>query len=367
MANIYANSTITIAASASSDSHQGLFRVADPECVGRLLSSDYPIHVRKPLDHRTTRLPLLQRGWVFQESLLSPRIIHFAHDELLWECAECRDCECEGITEEPFGWTEKPLLPKKDYYEVSRRWKILVSRYSGLKLSKPSDIFPAISGIAKSFGEATGWEYLAGMWKETLIQDLLWYKNRPGTRCVPWRAPTFSWASVASRIYHKPLRNPVNVATVLGARCYLVGEDPTGQLERGFVVLSGVLIRATLRYTERNAQGYEDSEEGPKQNAYIAEILPSDGGLTDQHVFWPDFKQAGVEVDDCKTVFCLKMVQAKGQLTCLVLSQRPSTSWEYDGLRGDCEFERVGLMVDTDDTLKAPQHAIEHNAIVKII
>jgi hypothetical protein len=70
-----------------------------------------------------------------------------------------------------------------------------------MALSKPEDIFPAISGLAKSVQKATGWEYIAGLWKEQLMLDLVWstHDSKMATRCVPWRAPSFSWASVQSR------------------------------------------------------------------------------------------------------------------------------------------------------------------------
>jgi hypothetical protein len=30
--------------------------------------------------------PLLERAWAYQERLLSPRVLHFCQDELVWEC-----------------------------------------------------------------------------------------------------------------------------------------------------------------------------------------------------------------------------------------------------------------------------------------
>ena len=32
--------------------------------------------------------PLYQRGWVMQERLLAPRVVHFLHGELIWECSQ---------------------------------------------------------------------------------------------------------------------------------------------------------------------------------------------------------------------------------------------------------------------------------------
>ncbi|KAH6868752.1 heterokaryon incompatibility protein-domain-containing protein, partial [Alternaria rosae] len=178
MASIYANSTLTIAASASSGPHEGLFRVAAPDLIGWSISNFPDIRARKPLQHDSERLPLLERGWVFQERLLSPRVLHFTDHELIWECMEHLDCECQRL-ENPtahFWSVSKQLchpdrwrLLKDDHSEITDVWMRLIMDYFQLALSKPDDIFPAISGIAKSFGEATGWDYFAGMWKQTMI------------------------------------------------------------------------------------------------------------------------------------------------------------------------------------------------------
>jgi hypothetical protein len=41
-----------------------------------------------------TLLPLLGRGWVFQEQRLSPRMLHFTKHEIVWTCGETTACEC---------------------------------------------------------------------------------------------------------------------------------------------------------------------------------------------------------------------------------------------------------------------------------
>jgi hypothetical protein len=38
--------------------------------------------------------PLLTQGWVHQERLLSPRLIHFGPQEISWECRTALYCEC---------------------------------------------------------------------------------------------------------------------------------------------------------------------------------------------------------------------------------------------------------------------------------
>ena len=40
--------------------------------------------------------PLLKRAWVYQERLLSPRVIHFTNSETQFECQTSCECECGG-------------------------------------------------------------------------------------------------------------------------------------------------------------------------------------------------------------------------------------------------------------------------------
>lgn len=312
MARIYVNPTITLAASVSTSAQEGLFQSADFGKFGQPLSTPCDIHVRKPLRHRATDLPLLERGWVFQEHLLSPRILHFGHDELMWECMEFTSWECGGMEEEHSAFQESWLalrnasnpihrrLHKEDRWELCKIWSTLVEEYSRLKLSKPSDIFPAISGIAKSFGEAIGWKYCAGMWKETMIHELLWYVQMPATWCVPWWAPIFSWASVTTTFgIHPDDYNDCNMlATVIRVRCCPTGDDPIGLLKSGWIILSGTLIHAIFRHPCLNFR-------------HGIKTLPSNGGRVFRFRFVGDFdlKQPGHEVNDGETVFCLEVVE----------------------------------------------------------
>ncbi|KAF2803092.1 HET-domain-containing protein, partial [Mytilinidion resinicola] len=116
--------------------------------------------------------PLLRRGWVYQERLLSPRGLHFGPDELVWECATALDCE-----------------------SLIKRWHDIVKEYSGLSLAFSSDRLPALSGLAKQFRKLG--RYYAGMWESSLVQNMLWASGEPGNQLgrPQHRAPFWSWAS----------------------------------------------------------------------------------------------------------------------------------------------------------------------------
>jgi hypothetical protein len=108
MAAIYQNSFITLAATAARSDSDGCFMDTPnirAEYELSALEESEPILVREKLHHwepaqteaSMQRDPLLTRGWVFQERMLSPRTVHFCNRELVWECASLIKCECGGV------------------------------------------------------------------------------------------------------------------------------------------------------------------------------------------------------------------------------------------------------------------------------
>lgn len=51
-----------------------------------IISAGLEEHIDKALFYPVSRMPLLSRGWVLQERLLSPRVVYLGGKELLWEC-----------------------------------------------------------------------------------------------------------------------------------------------------------------------------------------------------------------------------------------------------------------------------------------
>jgi hypothetical protein len=79
----------------------------------------------------------------------------------------------------------------------------LIEYYSARQLTYSSEKLPVISAIAKQ--EANGKTYLAGIWKEDLWFHLAWLVpayagNLLRLRPAPYRAPSWSWAAVDSKV-----------------------------------------------------------------------------------------------------------------------------------------------------------------------
>ncbi|KAF4447929.1 HET-domain-containing protein [Fusarium austroafricanum] len=110
MADIYQNAFITLAATRASSDRGGCFnetiqRVPQYTLESSLRGTTQKIMVREKLTHwempptqRSKDLhPLLTRGWVFQERILSPRVVHFSSREMIWECRQEVACECGSM------------------------------------------------------------------------------------------------------------------------------------------------------------------------------------------------------------------------------------------------------------------------------
>ncbi|KAF5565569.1 hypothetical protein FNAPI_1613 [Fusarium napiforme] len=120
-------------------------------------------------------------------------------------------------------------------------WGDLVSIYANCALTNESDRLIAISGIAKTFQEATKDEYLAGLWRKVIHSDLTW-KTNAGYGAEVIRsdsyAPTWSWASVVggrtslNTVYQKYGGAPISLINIVAERIVSEppGDDPTGLL-----------------------------------------------------------------------------------------------------------------------------------------
>lgn len=101
----------------------------------------------------------------------------------------------------------------------------------------------AISGIVKYFQPLLNDEYIAGLWRRRLISQLLWKVTDPtnSKRVLPYRAPSFSWASMDVEITPGS-RQEVGISIeILDVSITSLTDDVTGQVSDGFLRLRGYL------------------------------------------------------------------------------------------------------------------------------
>jgi hypothetical protein len=105
MGDIYENCLITIAATSANNPTEGCFRNTRCSCLGEPLPGHPGVYIRDrpeyPYDFDLFSWPLIGRAWVFQELNLSPRVIHFGEEEVVWQCR----CRCERESQPNIPWS----------------------------------------------------------------------------------------------------------------------------------------------------------------------------------------------------------------------------------------------------------------------
>jgi hypothetical protein len=269
-----------------------------------------------------SRCPIQKRGWVYQERVLAPRIIHFGCNQLFWECREQRLCEqyphglSRTINDYP-GLTFKQLmdfgrmsldLGPQDLYPCSinrnhasfRIWADVVEEYTRTSLTNPTDKLIAISGIAKSFANATGQTYVAGMWRESLGYALLWKQpdcaayNVDGTlfpQPTTWRAPSWSWASVEGPVECMGMYRDHLLISVQDVVLTHATEDKMGLLTGGWLDLRGALKPMRASHDgdiSSSTAGWRITDLGVQLKALLGQLLYLDFRYLDPSAFGGD-------------------------------------------------------------------------------
>jgi hypothetical protein len=207
--------------------------------------------------------PLLSRGWVYQERLLSPRVLHFSELEVFWECYRDAKCQCADkilySQEAPSECNPKIRHAKAlglmertttlDTAAIRRRWREMVGEYSGLALTIPSDRLPAIQGCVQQIGQHLKDSYHYGLWEGELIQDLAWIVtgSSPGPRpSSQFSTPTWSWASAGAPVFYSEV---TDLECLSHARLAIKATSYLSQ-SSSLLLLTGQMIPSRLKLTE---------------------------------------------------------------------------------------------------------------------
>jgi hypothetical protein len=193
---------------------------------------------------------LFQRGWVFQEWLLSRRIVLFTPAGVFFECQSSFPRSVDGCLITPSeraeieSATDRLVLGLKLSFNASANsfrdlWYRLVEQYSRLNLTKADDRIVALAGVAEEYGAAlfvrsggviknvhprfhtdnvppghhidnifnssqinnTLLGYAAGTWIQDLHYGLLWEpKDNKANSTKFCEAPSWSWASYSGQV-----------------------------------------------------------------------------------------------------------------------------------------------------------------------
>ncbi|KAL6918218.1 hypothetical protein FSST1_009713 [Fusarium sambucinum] len=267
MCDVYGNAYLTIAASRAENCSEGFLGPREgPEYRYIPFYRDgmhdniaiCPMSVRR-ISHLINIMdldgePLSKRAWALQERYLSPRTVHFANDQMYFECRSGfhpQDNHMEiGDSEPDFKIHRKATA--KDNDKLEDAWGPIVSRYTQRYITVESDKLPAIGGLAahllleQALNGDPAEEYLAGLWRRNLLWDLVWmvdWKHPERSTPKHYTAPSWSWASVDHPIVFLGPQDLQSLAVMKDAKVDLKNlENPFGQVTGGWVQLSCIKL-----------------------------------------------------------------------------------------------------------------------------
>jgi hypothetical protein len=239
MHRVYGNSTCNIAATSAQNGSAGCFRQRNPNFL-KPLKLEFDSHGQLETENqhcaedgneekdngaevfyltdveewwrRFEQEPLHQRAWVVQERVLSPRVLHFEWDQLVWECNQLKASEKYPVGLGTLVPQDKPVLRQQvdaklrieqesqvPGLALKNIWRPIVEAYTATAITEDTDRLVAIQGVGVRMQDAYGWKYVAGMFPQmNLVSQMLWRPKRGGSGRRPEKriAPSWSWASI---------------------------------------------------------------------------------------------------------------------------------------------------------------------------
>jgi hypothetical protein len=172
-------------------------------------------------------------------------------------------------------------------------WQGLVNEYVRRKIGVATDRLPALSALARRIALLTGDDFVAGLWKSVLVDQLAWYfdkkaldgaksKNNAGLFLAnrkAYIAPSWSWLSLCwsfstmGNIHFPKAGINERIATVEAIRiCPVYEDNPYGQIKDG----AHLLLRARMRYyTSIEANSDPPVHTSSENHNEVVEIQPT--------------------------------------------------------------------------------------------
>lgn len=284
MAKIYRNSFLTLIAACGNNVNEGFLYQDRPQkvpdaripyrCPDGSIGSVWIAAVLDAGGDNASRSyydelePVNHRGWCLQERLLSPRCLIYASHTLQYYCqtetANIGQALCEPSTSlrlpNTLFWpsSAKNLLsmPPSDQEKARQAWLSVIFDYTNRNITVPGDKLVALAGIVEEFHRVYNTEYIAGLWRKTLLLDLLWarssaYEMKP--RPTNYRAPSWSWASIDGLVEYRYMEEKKAKASctiqskIVHCQVTLAREDiPFGEVLAATLTLNSHMKKAKL-------------------------------------------------------------------------------------------------------------------------
>lgn len=335
MSRIYRESYLTIIAASAATSREGFLRQTR---LQRNPSARVPFHNNNPRDPTGSRVgivslldtheaysphgksglpvePIDSRAWTLQEQVLPSRTLIYDSETLKYNCqteavsigqALCgpsrvrlpRILACSTS-----GQRSKELSPQEKW-EARVAWLEIVASFTLRWHSHEGDKLPALAGVAEQFSRVTGDSYLAGLWKKSLVPDLLWRAVREkeldpkSSRPARYRAPSWSWASVNWGVYYDNATFMVNASKYKQMEvvdCWVslaAVEAPFGEVTDGSLRIKAAVLREP--FVREKAGRWElmvlneDGKHSQIGNVHFDDIGPRTSGIVFVFLQWDE-------------------------------------------------------------------------------
>lgn len=232
MTPAYKNALLNISADAGADSRTGCFVNYDSLTITPLLISSPSLskawHIIPSAPHLLSYMadaPSFTRAWIHRERQLARRVLHFTSRGLVWECrgtagasfasellpgnAPCDEGLLRFDRKYRIGDNKKEQATEQaggggggaSREAIYQTWNDICEDFSTKALTVPTDLPIVLAGLVEDFKEHLPEdEYVAGLWRSTLPQSLLWHAR--GFKSENWEAitPSWSWLSTDSAI-----------------------------------------------------------------------------------------------------------------------------------------------------------------------
>ncbi|KAK8034043.1 hypothetical protein PG993_009038 [Apiospora rasikravindrae] len=272
MGKIYSGAYLTICAASSSSCEEGYLQrdfvvpievptdpVSDPsgaagtyffQPIGR--SCNTRLHIQFDAPFSLMNSTWNTRAWTFQERMMSTRLLFFTTSGLYFNCGQYVHSEFYTPQGSP---RHVPISSVRDTFELGQLLRTgdksavydawiekVMNKYGDREMTKRTDAFPSLSGLAHTFASLLKDDYVAGLWGQDLARGLSWRLGKPAHSSLeallsshnspdPYIGPSWSWVGRGELEFYRHYLDLVNVCQELSAECIPNGADECGELK----------------------------------------------------------------------------------------------------------------------------------------
>jgi hypothetical protein len=186
MAGIYANASLTILATQGEEADSGLKGISAPRSYpfqSVTINGEHECFIKKRAPCVDSQFAWKNRGWTYQESLLSSRGFVFGNDTVSWKCRGGEREECLLSSKAKQTWPTNEIqgwkLSSKELVDGTQDFQNFVCNFNLRLLNYPEDALFAFNGVASVMRKHFVGGFISGLPTAFFDRALLWDINQP--------------------------------------------------------------------------------------------------------------------------------------------------------------------------------------------